>query len=139
MKKTYQLILFSTIVFMSSCITEKEELSEILTEKGVVVDLVYTPKNHGSDLGVGITTGGDLSFTPVDVNIPEKYAVVFKCHDHNAKFVIQNNQQKANEMWHRLTEHQEVVISYRKVFNVTYDGDKEIKRDLKDLQFVDAK
>ncbi|MBI2451807.1 hypothetical protein HYV50_01875 [Candidatus Pacearchaeota archaeon] len=124
----------------------KVESSEILHEDAAVVDIVYTPSRHGSGSGFGptIDSGGNIgiSFSDVSVDIPEKYAVVFKCQ--HGKFVVQGTNQYYRDLWERFTEGQEVDVTYREVFRNTYqdidkDGKKDlIKRELIDYDFIDA-
>jgi hypothetical protein len=142
MKKT--IIACVLLFFLASCTNTNsthtaKEYSEILIEKGTVEDLVFTPKNHGDDLSPGMTMSGKLTVSFTSIDIPEKYAVVFKCHDHGVKFVIQDNQEKAKEMWNRLKRDQEVTIYYKNVYEVTYQNDSVTERKLIDLEFVDAK
>ena len=91
------------------------------------------------DVGLGLT------FTEVD--IPEKYAVVFRCQ--HGKFIVDSNQEKAKEMWGRLKTNQEVTVSYQEVYeenylvNSTWWGKEENRtlksRKLLKYHFIDAK
>jgi hypothetical protein len=119
--------------------TEKE-YTAILEEDATVVDLVYTPSRHGSDVGIGLTTGGDLSITPVSINIPEKYAIVFKCQ--HGKFIIDCNTQERKKLWNDLDEGQKVRVKYKEAWLITYRVEKKqrtpIAKVLEDYWFLTA-
>lgn len=76
-----------------------------------------------------------ISFTSVDVE--ERYAVVFQCQ--HGKFIIQNDQKQAKELWNQLKQGQEVTVSYKEEFETTYDDGKPIARKLLKYDFLDAK
>jgi hypothetical protein len=128
--------LASILVGCKDTVSE-QKLSPELTEKATVADLVYTPSNHGSNINpsVHITSEGDLGLglTFTEVDIPEKYAVVFQCQ--HGKFIVQDNQKKAKELWNRLKTGQEVMVWYNEVYqedyavNRTWWG-KELSREL---------
>lgn len=90
------------------------EYSQPMTEPGRVSKLIYMPSGHGSDLAVGLTTKGDMSLTPIDVNIPARYGIVFECT--HGSFAIEGD--KWVPLWKSLQEGQKVTIEYRKVFTV---------------------
>lgn len=143
MKRLVMLMsLLSVLAPISACTYQesKEEYSPNLTETATVVDLVYTPRRHGSGDGVGLTTGGDLAFTSTSVTVPERYAVVFQCQ--HGKFIIENDQEQTKALWNRLKEGQEVTVTYREVYRLTYmvkDGQRTpLHRELKDYDFINA-
>ena len=37
------------------------------------------PSGHGSDVAVGFTSNLDTTVTPVSINIPARYGIVFEC------------------------------------------------------------
>jgi len=117
-----------------------KENSEILEEDAVVVDLVYTPSRHGDGSGVGLTTGGDLAFVSTSVDIPEKFAIVFKCQ--HGKFIIDCNTPERKKLWIDLDEGQKVKVKYREVWKVKYEiykkQKKMLSRTLKDYWFLTA-
>jgi len=95
------------------------EFSDTLTEQAVVADVVYTPSRHGSGSGTGFDTHGDLSFTDMKIDIPEKYAVVFKCQ--HGKFIV-----TGKELWDHLAEGDSVRVFYREEYKmIKRDGDTE--------------
>lgn len=128
------------------CEETKIEYSKILHEEAVVSDVVYTPSRHGSGSGIGPTMGFDgnigIAITHVDVNIPEKYAVIFKCQ--HGKFIIQGTSQRYKNLWEKLERDQNVIVEYREVYKSVYDdidgdGVKDlIKRELIKYDFLDA-
>ena len=117
--------------------------SEVLTESATVVDLVYVPSRHGSGVGptIDLTGGGGMGVAITGVDIPEKYAIVFQCQ--HGKFIIENDQGQAKDLWNRLREGQEVVGSYREMYQTRWekDGNKKrfLERRLVDYDFLDAK
>ena len=123
----------------TGCERTKTEYSEVLTEPATVIDLVYTPSRHGSGVGptFGITGEGDISvgIAITSVNIPERYAVVFRCK--HGKFIIQSA--KAKELWQRLKLNQEVTVSYKEVYRTVYDDKKVVSRVLVKYDFLDAR
>ncbi len=132
---------------LSGCKETRTELSDILHEDAVVSETVYTPSRHGSGSGVGPTfdvTDGNvgIAFTSININIPEKYAVVFKCQ--HGKFIVEGTDIEHKSLWKKLSQGQEVDISYREVFNSVYDdidgdGKKDlVSRTLVDYDFLDA-
>lgn len=96
----------------------KTEMSEVLHEDGVIAETVYTPSRHGSASGMGPTIDMDgnvgVAFTHTTINIPEKYAVVFKCQ--HGKFIIQGPDLRHKELWQRFMPGQEVDITYKEIF-----------------------
>lgn len=113
------------------------EYSEKKTEPAVVEDVIFTPSLHGSGVGPTFTGEGDVGITFTSVNIPEKYAVVFRCQ--HGKFVIQGTGEKYKKLWEHLVRNQEVTVHYKEIYRVTYDGDEVLSRELIDYDFLDAK
>jgi len=105
------------------------QFSEELTEPGEVYDTAFIPKGHGSDTAVGFSTNGDLTVTPIDIDIPERFAMIFKCQ--HGKFVVDS--EKARDLYQRLERGDKVIIHYRTVFHVINN-----KRQAVDLDFLDA-
>ncbi|MBI4020864.1 MAG: hypothetical protein HY369_01340 [Candidatus Aenigmarchaeota archaeon] len=124
------------------------EQSDILHEQATVADLVYTPSQHGSaGRGAFVQTseGGARLYQNIEITIPERYAIVFACE--HGKFIVENDQAKAHELWTRLREDQEVTIQYREEYRVTakvtyQDGTEtarqEVRRELVGYDFLDA-
>lgn len=98
-----------------------------MEEPATVKALVYQPRNHSSDLAVGFSGSGNLTFTPVDVNFPEKWAVVFKCQ--HGSFVIERR-----DLFERLDEGQDVVVIYDEIWTVY----KEQPPRFRDYDFIDV-
>lgn len=138
-------MIFATIVILlitfGGCKETKIQYSKVLTESAEVVDLVYTPSNHGGGAGpsFGMTSGGDLAvgIATVSVDISEKYAVVFQCQ--HGKFIIESDQKKTKDLWNRLKEGQKVTVYYREVYKNIYEDSKMIESHLVKYQFLDAK
>ena len=132
------------ISLFTACKEVKTEISDVLHEDGKVVDLVYSPSNHGTGIGptVDLTGDGGMGIAVTSVDIPEKYAVVFRCQ--HGKFIIEGTDEKYKNLWSRLEENQEVDITYRERYKITYDdidndGKKEpIEKRLIKYDFLDA-
>ena len=118
----------------------KNEQSEVLHEKGKVVTTLYSKEHNSSDVGVGITTGGDLAITSTSVNIPETWGVVFRC-EHKNKFPIHGSDEKYKKLWEKLDEGDSVNIAYKENYLVKYERKtgKVISKELIDYDFIDAK
>lgn len=115
----------------------KTEYGPTLTEEGEIYDTAYVPAGHGSDTAVGFNTGkgGGVTITPVSIDIPERYAVVFKCQ--HGKFVIAG--EKAKGLYQRFERGDKCTIEYREVIRVEMKDGREASRRVYDLDFLDAK
>lgn len=122
------LLIVSALVF--SCVETKT--SEMLYEEAEVVDVIYTPSQHDSNVSMGFTTSGDVSLTPVSVDLPTTYAIVFRCS--HGKFVIQGTTDKYKQYWENFREGQIVTISYKEVYEISDNEARLVKYD-----FIDAK
>ena len=101
------------------------------TETGSVYDTAFVPKGHGSGTAVGYNTGKNsgVTISPVSVDIPERFAVVFKCE--HGKFVIDG--EKGRKLYQKLEKGDRVEIRYREVIRVT-----STETNIVDLDFLDA-
>jgi len=117
---------------LAACQFTHTEYGPALAEDAVVESLAYMPPNHGGGMGVGMTFGGDIAITSNSVNMPEAFATVFLCK--HGKFVVNGHK----DMWQRLRQGQKVSVTYREIFHVTKDGDREISRVPVGLDFLDA-
>jgi len=114
------------------CEYTKIETSEVMVERAVVDQLIFSPSHHDSNFSPGLSTGGDLTFTVTSVDIPEKHGVIFKCR--HGKFYISRK-----ELWENLSQGDCVDIQYLEVYKVLYDSEgKELKRALVDYDFIGA-
>lgn len=112
--------------------------SEVLNEEATVVDLVYTPGMHYSDLDIGFSTSGDFTFTPRSTRIRPKYAVVFECQ--HGKFIVQGEEgSNGHKQWKKLKQGQKVTVLYKEIYSDTYEGDKFIQRVIINMDFLDTK
>jgi hypothetical protein len=126
-----KVILVLLPLFLISCYDT--EISDVLNENGIVIAKSFQPEINESASGVGISTGGDVSFTSTSVHVREKFVVVFRC-DHGKIFKRDNLQ-----LYEKLSEGDSVVITYREIYRV-YDA-KKPKRKRKELvnyKFIDA-
>lgn len=126
---------------LTGCQETKIEYSKTFTETAVVLDLVYTPSRHGSDIAptIGLTGEGDMSFgiTPISIDIPEVYAIVFKCE--HGKFIINCDTPERLKIWQKLEEKQKVVVMYREKYRTIYEDGRIISRSLEKYDFLDAR
>lgn len=146
MKKIFLVFVILLVSFVSGCEYDTSETveSDTLHEDAEVVDLVYTPSRHSSDLvpTVSMDMDGDLEtrLVTVDVRIPEKYAVVFRCQ--HGKFIVEGTDQEHKRLWERFREGDNVDVSYKEIYRKTYHVvDKErslTKTELIKYDFLDA-
>ena len=144
-------IVLLVVLLSVGCQEIKQEFSNTLHEEAVVVDAVYTPPTHDSQIGLtavkvgpagmdfsgdfGIRVGGGLQIS--DVTVPEKFAVVFKCQ--HGQFIITRKQ-----VYEKFKDQKDKVVdvAYREVYRTTYetkDGKKRVvERVLVDYNFLDA-
>ncbi len=114
----------------------KWEKSETMTEPAVVSDIIFSPSRHGSGVGVGIDTNGDIGISSVSVNVPEQYAVVFECQ--HGRFVIEGGKgSTAYQLWTRLKKLQPVTVHYREEYKITKYEEQEHKTII-GYDFLDA-
>jgi hypothetical protein len=147
-------LLFSFVFTICVCGCDRVEIeqSTILHEDAVVVDTIYTPSRHDTEVGltaikmggmgmdfggdVGMRLGGGLQVSNVEV--PEEFAVVFKCK--HGKFIVERK-----EIYDKVKggEGKNVDVSYTEVYRVTYkkkDGKEHvINRVLTKYHLVDVK
>jgi|SRR3989344_2786030 len=124
----------------------RTEYSNTLYESAIVSDAVYIPSRHGSGSGIGPTMDFDgnigISVTSVSVDIPEKYAIVFKCK--HGKFISEGEDQRHKDLWKKLSEGDSVKVSYREIFSSYYEDKNNddkldlISRSLIGYDFLDA-
>ena len=108
---------------------EKTELSDVLHEDALVVETVYTHSRHDSGSSVGMDLDLNISFHTTSINIPEKYAVVFKCQ--HGKFIVEGTDAEHKRLWEKLVEGQKVDVTYREIYKTIYnDKDGDGKKDL---------
>ncbi len=100
-----------------------------LAEQGEVYETCFIPKGHGSGSSVGISTDGALTTSSTSLEIPARYAVVFKCS--HGKFVIDG--ERGQYLYKKLSKGDRVNIRYCEVL-------KNIKGQFTpvDLHFIDA-
>lgn len=116
----------------------RSTVSGVMTEPATVVDLVYTPSSHGDGISPSITMDGKLGIQFTSIDVKSKYAVIFECQ--HGKFIVENNQDKAKELWGRLHKGQSVTVTYREEYEEQYGEDNHIKgRTLQKYDFLDAR
>ena len=114
----------------------RTEYGERQMEGAEVVDVVFAPSQHGSGTSVAPIIGGNggVAFGSVDVSVPEKYAVVFRCK--HGKFIIEGGTgSTAQGLWGRFQKGDCVQVWYREVYKTI---PAEGKKWLVDYDFRDA-
>jgi hypothetical protein len=141
MKKINMLLVLAIVAaFLVGCDVERTEYenSGIMTESATVVDLVYMPKNHGSSIGPTIDMNLRFGVALSDVDMPEKYAIVFECQ--HGKFVVEHDQVKMKGLYQMLHRDQKVIVTYQEVYEVTKKGGEIVTpRKLVKFHFIDAR
>ena len=102
-----------------------------LTEQGEVYDTCFVPFGHGSTTAVGYNTGkgGGVTITPINMIIPERFAIVFRCQ--HGKFVIDGD--RGRELYKKLSKGDLVTIRYCEELEVD-----EGQTNAVDLHFLGA-
>lgn len=122
-------VVSSALLVLVGCVERKN--GPELTELGEVYDTCFVPSGHGSQTAVGFNTGkgGGMTITPINVTIPERFAIVFKCQ--HGKFVIDGERGKA--LYRKLSKGDRVTIRYCEELEI--DGGQT---NAVDLHFIDA-
>jgi len=115
--------IFAMIVSLSGCF--KVEYSDELTERAEITEVVYTPSQHGTGTGIGMSMKGTMVVTTTSVNIPEVFAVVFKCQ--HGKFIVSRR-----EIWEKSKVGMKVVVHYKEKYHVI-----DNRRELVKYEFLD--
>jgi len=125
----------------------KTEYSELMHEKGRVVDTMHSNGYHDSKTNISPTMDFDgnigMAITEVKIDVPETWGVVFRC-EHDNKFPIQGSKAKYKVLWEKLDPGMEVIIDYKEEYRNIYediDGDGVrdlIESKLVDYDFIDA-
>jgi hypothetical protein len=138
------LVAVASLPFLSGCEHTEQEYSQILHEDAKVVQTVYTPSRHGSGTTVNFNSDDEGNINPgfgvTSIDIPEKYAVVFKCQ--HGKFIVEGTDSQHKALWKRMNEGDIVDVTYKEVYQTRYnnqDGKKNIlEKRLIDYDFIDA-
>jgi hypothetical protein len=110
--KTLYAVLILTL--LGGC--AKHEYSTFILEETVTVrDLVYLPRQHGSGIGVGYTSGGNVAIVPNNIDVTEAYAIVFECS--HGSFIIDD----WPELWKQLREGEDYTALYQESYEVIND------------------
>ncbi|MBI1957504.1 MAG: hypothetical protein HYS44_03570 [Candidatus Niyogibacteria bacterium] len=142
---------FLLVFSLVACKRTREEYSPVMHESGTVLQAVYTPSTHRTELGVtafetgplgmdysgnpGISLGNGMQIS--QVTVPEKFAIVFRCE--HGEFIITRK-----DVYEQLKNFQgrAVDIEYREVYRVVYeeqDGKEQVlDRKLVDYDFIRA-
>lgn len=113
-------IAICVLIMLAGCY--KIEKSPVLTEEAEITEVVYTPSQHGSGTGFGMTGKGTMVMTTNSVNIPEVFAVVFKCK--HGKFII-----KRKDVWQKAVVGMKVSVRYQEVYKITDKGRALVEYD----------
>jgi hypothetical protein len=123
-------VLLLCFLALVGCTSYHTEHSETMTEGATILDIAYSPEQHGhTSGGVGVTTSGKAVVTfGEDVNIPESCAIVFRCDKHG-KFVIDpRNSSRAWDLFKQYEEGDKVLLSYREEYEVAEKDGVEVAR-----------
>ena len=88
--------------------------SENIVVDATVYDTVFVPAGHGSDIAVGYAMGGNggMTFTPIDVDIPARYAIVLDFN--NRRHIVEGD--LAKMLYHQLKRGDAARVVYRRVY-----------------------
>lgn len=100
-----------------------------LSEPGEVYDTCFVPQGHGSGSSVGFTSDGALTSSSTSIEVPARYAIVFRCQ--HGKFVIDGDRGKV--LYNKLSKGDHVTIRYCEVLEV-----KDGVTTPVELHFIDA-
>ena len=120
---------FIGVLYFTAC--KKIKYGPELTESGRISQLIYVPSGHISDTAVGLDSKGDITITPLSVNIPPRYGIIFECQ--HGTFAIEGG--KWESLWRSLKRGQRVIIKYREI--ITFDDELNL-RTVTDLDFLGA-
>lgn len=106
-------VCLTLLVLLVFWLAPRNEYSEPMTEIGEVYESVFLPDGFSHHLASGFSfgQGGGTTLTPINVNIPARYAVVFKWR--HGKFVIDDD--NAQSLYENLDRGDKVLISYREI------------------------
>jgi len=99
--------------------------SAVMTEPGEVLDIVYSPPAHGSDIGVGPSInmsghgGVGVAVVPVSIDIPEEHGILFAC-THGKFYIKCDGDLGRMSLWQSLKENTPVTIYYSEVYREKY-------------------
>lgn len=108
------------IIVLGGC--EKTEYGPELTENAEITEVVYTPSQHGSGNSLGVSANGTVVTSFASIDIPEVFAVVFKCE--HGKFIV-----KRKDVWEKAKTGMAVTVHYREVYKVLGEERRLIKYD----------
>src|SRR3989344_829920 len=131
MKQIFLLI----IILSLNCKETRYESSEILYEDATIMNTLYTPSTHRTELGFGptINMDGDIEFRPkiTSVTTPENFAVIFECQ--HGGFISQGSDNRHKLLFERFKRRAgaKVEVSYKELYRCVYedttgDGQKEL-------------
>lgn len=114
----------------------KHEYSAVMVKAGVVYDTSYVPSGEGHDTAIGFNTGkgGGVTVTPVDIKIPERYAMVIDWS--RGKTPIDGDLGK--ELYGRLRRGDSVAVSYREIYEVHGEEKRFSGIEITDVTKVEA-
>lgn len=140
MRRTLTAMLFGLSLMGCDPREYRTETSALLHEEALVTKRVKTPAKHDIDIVPTIDFEGNIGIG-IDVDdIPEKYAVIFKCQ--HGEFIIQGSENRYQSLYDRLNEGDEVDVLYREVYKAVYDRSKAekelIEKRLVKYDFIDA-
>lgn len=125
---------FIISIILLGCNTKTEYISR--SEKGRVLQTIYTPPYHYSDTDLDIDSDGNIKLVPATVHVRAQYGVVFECE--HGQFVIIGSSSYYQKLWEKLPKNSNVTILYNEEYLIHIKNKEEVSRELVDYDFVDA-
>jgi len=109
-------------------------------EKGRVINTFHNKEHNSMDITPGLSLMGIFLNHTSRITTPEKWGVVFRC-EHQDEFIISGSKERYEELYNRLNEGDYVIISYKEIYKVEYNGKtgKAIRKKMIDSKFINAK
>ena len=123
------IVLLALIVM--GCESYKDITSDILQEKALVADIVFSPSSHSSGIAPTMDFNGNVGLAFTSSYIPERHMVVFMCQ--HGKFVVEDESvydycaDKVGDS---------VIVTYKEIYREKYKDKKFVSRDLLDYDFI---
>jgi hypothetical protein len=158
MKNKSKFLIIASLFALVSCADTETETTPVLTEKAVVVTLLFSPSEHNTEVtrtmydhggytgtdyngNSGVKIGKDYQVTTTTV--PERFGVAFQCE--HGTFTVEGEETKHRVLYNKLAASvgDTVTILYQEHYLRTYEKvngvRKLVKRELYDMDFLDAR
>ncbi len=116
--------IFGIVLFLSLCLlflflislSCKQIESEVMTEKAEVVNLVYLPDTHSSNIAPGFNSNGGVTFTVIKTGHGEYFGVVLRCEKHNINFTL-----SGKDLYEKVKIGKLVDLKYIEIYKIKKD------------------